>query len=492
MGKRTCASSRRWSSHFFHCYTRSPNAQNYHEVVVSAVGTVRMRTVLNGVAVDDVTSVDTHIPRNTWFQVELRRDSGTSLLKINGSVVFNIQQLAFTSGQVGLVTHAAVGHFDNVFVGLPFGDQGFLETFSGPSFVTFTQQSGQWSILNGTYRNSAVQQTSVTLAPIHTGVNVPSGDTIEYTFRARMLNPYAASGNRVGIVFNYEGTQYSEVVFSPTGVASVNLVRNGITTTLATASYGGSRNVAFNVTLENSPNFVSVLVDGVRLFANVPGANPNLYPQGGVGLITHWVPGRFDNVQFDHGIFRPCSLTFDDPLPPFWIVRGAWNTDGGTLNSTAVGQSDSVDLPCFGNGAADDVGTGAVYSARLRNEYGNSGNLVGLIYNSRTASTLLNDGDYYEVVFSTTGIMQLNKFIEGVRYPVRTLTHNIPRNTWFNVQVIRSGIFTDVKLNGVTVVSQLPQGELRGGEFDVITHWTKGHFDNVSLTDLDVRLPSEL
>ncbi len=174
-------------------------------------------------------------------------------------------------------------------------------------------------------------------------------------------------------------------------------------------------------------------------------------------------------------------------------MRGAWNTDGGTLNSTAVGQSDSVEsnLPCFGNGAAEDMGTGAVYSARLRNEYGTSGNLVGLIYNSRRGQHLLNGGDYYEVVFSTTGIMQLNKFIEGVRYPVRTLTHNIPRNTWFNVQVIRSGIFTDVKLNGVTVVSQLPQGELRGGGFDVITHWAKGRFDNVSLESRVSRPPSE-
>ncbi len=46
----------------------------------------------------------------------------------------------------------------------------------------------------------------------------------------------------------------------------------------------------------------------------------------------------------------------------------------------------------------------------------------------------------------------MNRFIEGVRTTVRTATHSIPRNTWFDVQVIRSGIRTTVKVNGVTLV----------------------------------------
>ena len=69
------------------------------------------------------------------------------------------------------MTHAAVGRFDKVFVGVPFGDQPFLETFDGAPSVTFTPQSGQWAVSNGSYRNSAIQQTSVTLAPIDTGIH---------------------------------------------------------------------------------------------------------------------------------------------------------------------------------------------------------------------------------------------------------------------------------------------------------------------------------
>jgi hypothetical protein len=467
--------------------------QNYHEVIISAVGHLRVRTVMNGVPVDDQPDFGgTACTRNIWCELEVRSKNGVTTVKVNGQGFFQpISQPQFGSGKVGLVTHAAVGGFDRVFVGVPFGVQPFLETFDGAPSVTFTPQSGQWSVVNGSYRNSAIQHTSVTLAPIQTGIHPGSGDVFEYTFRARMLNPYANSGNRVGIVFNYSGSQYSEVVFSPTGVARVNRVENGVVSTLATANYGGTRNVAFEVTLENSPGLVSVLVDGQRIFENVAEANPLIYPEGGVGLITHWAPGRFDNVQFDYGIFQPCELTFDEPLSPFWVVSGTWNTNGGTLNSTAVGHSDIVDLPCAGNFRGDDAGTGAIYSARLLNEFGASGNRVGLIYNYHSSNGT-DPAEYFEVVFSTTGIMQLNKFIQGVRYPVATLSHTIPRNTWFEVQVIRDGIFTSVNVNGVTRVLQLPQGELRGGGIGAITHWTKGRFDNVLLEPYVSRLPSQL
>ena len=133
-----------------------------------------------------------------------------------------------------------------------------------------------------------------------------------------------------------------------------------------------------------------------------------------------------------------------------------------------------------------------VYSARLLNEYGASGNLVGLVYNFQDPFGLY-AGDYFEIVFSPTGIMQLNKFIQGVRYPVATRTHNIPRNTWFDVQVIRTDIHTDGQAQWRHASCRLlPQGELRGGNIGVITHWARGRFDNVSLASRVARPPSEL
>jgi hypothetical protein len=254
--------------------------------------------------------------------------------------------------------------------------------------------------------------------------------------------------------------------------------------TLATANYGGRPNVPFEVQLENAPNTTSVVVNGQRIFDNIGGVNPNQYPEGGVGLITHWAAGRFDNIGFDHAIFQPCSLTFDDGQPPD-PASGTWDTTGGTLNATSAGSSDIVAFGCYGNNVGDNAGTNAIYSARLLNQYGNSGNLVGLLYNYQ-------GDDYYEVVFSSTGIMQMNKFIQGVRYPVRTAAHNIPRNTWFDVQVIRTDIRTTVKVNGVTLVDSEFQGELQGGSIGVVTHWSKGRFGDVTLMPDPTRPPSEL
>jgi hypothetical protein len=469
------------------------DAQNYYEVVISAIGTVTMRTVMSGVAVDEAPPSHQNIPRNTWFDVEVRWIEGVASLKVNGVNIFtNVSQREFTTGQVGLVTHNAVGRFDNVTVGVPFGDQPFLETFNEAPFVTFRPLSGQWAVAGGIYRNSAVQPTSITLSPIRSG-DPFLGDTQDYTLRVRMLNPYGASGNLVGIVFNYLTSEYTEVVFGPTGVASVRRFENGAVRTIATANYGGKRNVAFEVTLENGPGEFGVIANGHRLFQGIDQREVNGEigpegPEGNVGLITHWSPGRFDNVQFDHGVFEPCSFKFDSPPPDAWIVSGSWNGNGGTLNNTSVDASDIVNPTCVGNRIGPDAGTNEIYSATLRNEFGAAGNQVGLLFNYEVDSV---GDDYNEVVFSNTAV-QLRKFIEGVRYTIVSVPHNIPHNTPFNVQLIRNGIRTTVKVNGTTVINGAIQGQLTGGQIGVGSHWTKGHYDNLSLTEFVTRPPSEL
>ena len=461
------------------------DSNNYYELVVSATGLTRLRAVINGIAVDKSATLNEHIPRNQWFDVEVRWNHGKTTAKVNGlGVAVDVPQTEFPQGQIGLVTHGTVGRFDKVFLGVPFGDQDFLETFDQAPFVTFAPQSGQWSVVNGTYRNSAVQQTNVTLAPIHSGPFPNQGDTLEYTFRARMLNPYGASGNLIGIVFNYQTVQYNEVTFSPTGVVRLNRFENGALHTIAQASYGGARNVALEAAVENGPNHFAVVVNGQRLFENLDifDVNPNQVPDGGVGLITHWAPGRFDNIEFTQGFFTPCSITFSEPPPAPWFpVSGTWNTDGGTLNNTSVDQTDIADTRCSSSG---------IINARLRNEYGASGNLVGLLYNYQSSDWL--QGEYHEVTFSATGVVQLNKFIQGVLYPVQTGTFSVPRNTWFDVQLIRDSASTMVKVNGATVIAIAFQGELPGGVLGVVSHWSKGHFDNITLSARPGRPPSEL
>jgi hypothetical protein len=465
------------------------DSQNYYELVVSATGLAFMRKVMNGIAVAEVAPSTTHIPRTQWFDVQVHWHNGKTSASVNGlGIVQDIPQSEFTSGQVGFVAHGTVGKFDKMFLGVPFGDQDFIEMFDEAPYVTFTPQSGSWSVVNGTYVNSAVQQTNVTLAPIHTGSFPNQGDTMEYTFGARMLNPYGNTGNQVGIVFNYGGTSYTEVVFSSKGIIELNRVQNRVKHTIATASYSTAPNRAFNVWVENGSDHFAVRVSDQRYFENVNifDVNPNQVPEGGVGLITHWDPGRFDNIEFERGFFTPCSINFSEQPPaPLTVVNGDWNTTGGTLNNASL---DSTDIVNFAACSGISNHRGAI-TARLRNEYGASGNRVGLIYGYQYSG--LRQGEYYEVTFSPTGVVQLNKFIQGILYPVRTASYPIPGKAFFTVELFRYGAGTTIKVNGVTVVDLVFQGEMGSG-VGVVSHWTKGHFDDVKVIDTHEGAPSEL
>jgi hypothetical protein len=460
---------------------------NYLEAMVSATGVVSIRRTFLG-STATLASIILGVPRDTWVTLEVQYDrtANTSTLLVNGEpVLANIIDRFLTSGgRVGLASRSTVAMFDKVQVTTPFGDQPFKDDFTTDA-PGWTPQSGTWSVQNGTYNDAAVQQTNITLAPIHTGETVGSDETGEFTLHARMRNPYGASGNLVGIVFNYGVTRYTEVVFSPTGVAKMNLVTNGSVQTLATAAYSGRRNVWFDVTLDST---ASVWVDGEKIFDHVPGANPDLAPSGGVGLITHWAPGTFDDVWFDQGVFHdPCNENFAAPNSALEVVSGNWSVSGGTLNGTSVIAS-SVAIPCrsTGNFAGADAGTDFVLSARLLNQYGSSGNLVGLTFNYQGSLGLF-AGEYFEVVFSPKGSGFLNKVIEGVRYQVAQFQHAVPSNTFFDVQLFRSSINTTVTVNGTTVLQDVPQGDLRGGRAGVITHWAPAKVDDVSMQPYVVR-----
>jgi hypothetical protein len=219
---------------------------------------------------------------------------------------------------------------------------------------------------------------------------------------------------------------------------------------------------------------------------------------GGVGLVTHWAPGKFDDVSYDNtGTFHPLSQTFAGALPTGWAISGTWDTTGGTLNDTSAKANDIVATNCH------CWNTDISYHAKLLNQYGASGNLVGVIYNYQrtpppgggTSSGgdpdpygVLYAGDYYEVVFSPTGQAFMNKVLNGVRYRVASGTHTVPRNTWFDVELLRQGTNTTVKVNGATIFDKVPQTPPSWkGDVGVISHWSKAKFDDLTITDRPLR-----
>ncbi len=97
----------------------------------------------------------------------------------------------------------------------------------------------------------------------------------DYTVSARMLNPYRASGNRIGLIFNFdpEAGDYYEVVFAPTGQAYLNKFIQGQLTQVATATHSAlGSNVWFNVELVRRGPNATVKVNNQIVFENVPAA----------------------------------------------------------------------------------------------------------------------------------------------------------------------------------------------------------------------------
>jgi hypothetical protein len=461
---------------------------NYYEVVfdtVEGVGSaVRLRQVSNGVA---TTLAIGTTNRNlnwtqTWTDLEVVLVQGRLHIWLDGQRIPSLFEIpAASSGQVGLVTHNSLARFDNVVVSRPFGQQLFHSPFGAGVSTGWAPASGSWSATRdstgqGVYRNSSAAAIGQAYAPI---TDAGAGQ-LDYTIRSRVFIQSTGANNLAGIFFAERAAgQYYELVFSPTGVAAINSVSGGASQRVATDAFAVQPSAWFDVKLvvhAATDGAVDVFVDNKPVFESVSLSpqNPALLAGRG-GLITHFTAALFDNVSFDYDQFTPILERFSEPLTQGQVRSGTWNTTGGTLNSTGIGANDIVMLKCC------DRFNFAV-RGRVRNEFGNTGNLVGVVYNYQPAGSL-GAGDYYEVVFSPTGDVMLNKVIQGVKYRLASGHHNAPPHEWFTFAVIRYGEFTTVKVNEEVIFPSVYQGQLGPGEIGVITHFTRARFEDVSVTE---------
>jgi len=475
------------------------DSANYYEASFSPTGSVFVREVTNGVGTTVATGTYSGGGQGKWFDAAVEWTADETVIMVNGlPVVRGIKQSARTHGRLGVITRQTTAKFDRLLVTGPFGDQEFRESFSAGA-PAWDVIHGNWGVVNGVYQNSAVEQASLVLLPVFARFNDEPDDTKTFTVRARMLNPYGASGNKMGILYSFEelfegAVTYREIVFGPDGIATANLVfaqlgPGGDTSvptsvetsvqTFATAPYPGRRGQWFDVTFSGDvqgPHF-SVSVDGTPVFVNQPDELT-----GPIGLVTHWTPGRFDDVWFNHGESQgPFSLfePFDVPrdFPGWSAVRGTWDTQGAALNNRSAGVRDLAQMQFWSRS------TDYTFSARMLNPYGASGNRIGLMFGFDFVA-----GDYYEVVFAPTGQAYLNKFIQGQLTQIATATHGaLGSNVWFGVEVARRGPFATVKVNGQPVFENVPTAQLDNplnkGIVGVISHWAPGRFDDLRMEE---------
>jgi hypothetical protein len=265
-------------------------------------------------------------------------------------------------------------------------------------------------------------------------------------------------------------------VFSPRGQARINAVANGVRTVLAEAPYqGGGPNKWFDVEVAFASDLNGeggrVKVNGVTVFDPLPRSD---LLSAKVGFVTHWAPGRFDDVRASWAVFRGMAATMDDGrFPSRFYSPSSWSVQDGTLKNSGVTANDTAGLDVWHDLADTE------FRARVVNHYANAGNLVGLTYAYRGSD------DYFEVVFSPTGAAKLNRVLKGVTTSIATASYSGGgQHRWFDVQLIQRQLRTTVKVNGVTVFNEVPQPDAGGAHLGLVAHWTKANFDDIFVTEL--------
>ena len=451
------------------------DANNFHEVTLSATGTVQLRSRIAGAARVVATATTTAPGVNKWVHLTLVRAAGRTTVRIDGVRVFdNVLQDGLESGDIGLLTRNTSARFDDLDA-RSFGRQNdpYIEDFNDGVATQWQPLSGTWSAASKVYTNSAVIQTAITRGPLTGLWDLDSAPfDFSYTLKMRMLNPYGGSGNLIGVAWVRDARNYREAVFSPTGEARLNEIVNGVSTTLAAAQYAGAgQNRWFEVEIEQDATLPPELsvgrikVNGVAVFDTAPGVPSS----GELSLITHWAPGRFDDVRAAPRFFRSFSEAFDDPLARHFIP-GGWRLADSMLTSSTVVASDRafVDTAYDWHDLAD-----IELRARFINRFANAGNLVGFTYGVRASV-------YYEAVFSPTGVAHLRKVVKGVPLTIATAPYaGGGQHQWFDAQLIQVGERTTVKVNGVPVFENVLQPDALGGRLGFVTHWTNASIDDV-------------
>ena len=165
--------------------------------------------------------------------------------------------------------------------------------------------------------------------------------------------------------------------------------------------------------------------------------------------------------------------TFDSGVAQGWTAPAGWVVDGGTFHHNIVGGQ--ADIAVYGGGS---WATDFIYHAKISNGFNNTGNLAGVVYNYQDTN------NYYTVEFAALGgTAYLNKVIGGTTTTVASASYpGGGPNVWFDVDVIRIGTGTTVKVNGTAVFNNVTQNELGTGRIALITSFSDARFDNVSLT----------
>jgi hypothetical protein len=338
----------------------------------------------------------------------------------------------------------------------------YRETFDDGAAQDWTSTAGTWTVGNGEYRSSAGGPEDIAI--------LDSGAwTTGFTYRVRMINDYNGTGNLIGAIFNYrDASNYYEVKFAGSGGAVyLNSVIDGVRATVISGTYNSPAGAWLDLKVVRSGNGTTVMANGITVFDNIVLGEP-APGIGKVGLATTWSTARFENVSLS----APYSEDFDDGAAQGWTaIAGSWTAEGGVPRNSSAGPAEAA---VFSDA---EMKTDFVYSVSMVNHYGGTGNRVGAVFNYQ------DQDNYYVVKFAASGAgAYLDKVIDGTVTNVATSSYSGAGGTWFDLDVVRSGANTTVKVDGEPIFDNFTQNQLGPGKIGVYTEWSEASFDDVSLT----------
>jgi hypothetical protein len=331
-------------------------------------------------------------------------------------------------------------------------------------------QAQNWSTVNNTFTATGGYYKN-NEGGFETILSVYDGDTwnTDFTYSASLYTVHGATGNRVGIVFNYQdSSNFYELLFNATGGVFLNKVIAGTRTLVQGGTFPAPGNGTwFDVEIVRSGPNTSITASGLHVLT---------VAQTELGAGKIGVACRFNTCRYDDVAVAPNAATysenFDDNQAQNWstvnntftAVDGYYrNNEGGfeTILSVYDGATWNTDF---------------TYNASLYTVHGATGNRVGVVFNYQDSS------NFYELLFNATGDVFLNKVIGGTRTLVQGDTFPAPGNgTWFDVEVVRSGSNTSVTANGQHVLT-VAQTELGAGKIGVACRFNTCRYDDVSVT----------
>lgn len=350
-----------------------------------------------------------------------------------------------------------------------------LEDFTSPELVAERWQplSGTWQPSGSAYYNSGGLATELSI--VRAPVEEPSA------VHARIFK-FGGAGRLVGVVFQFDDRlNYFEAVLEDLpegGFVRLRQVSNGVATTLASAeAEGGSRWYGTLVDLEvaRMQGRVYVWANGRLMLVSSVAAPAS----GQVGLVTHSISyARFESFVISRPFGdQPFNTTFGNGLSTGWSpASGNWSAVGGTYRNTEAAPTGMSQAPIVNAGFGLKNYT---LRARMLNPSSGAANLVGIFF-AQSAP-----GDYYELVFSPTGVAAIKRVVAGASQTVATATYRGQPSVWFDVNLFVRAAgdgSVDVSVDGAPVfanVSLAPQNPASlANRAGVITHSTPGTFDN--------------